>query len=248
MVHAPPPTPTIYFCGDVHGNFDHVIAAVQRGKPDAIIFLGDLEAQQPLSTVLAPIVGTTQIHWIHGNHDTDTAANYQNVYDCSLGSQNLHGRVVDICGVRVAGLGGIFRNTVWMPPAPPRFDSYAAYIEDLRAAVPPQSPPVGAFKGQVSRGELTHKSTIFPDVYQQLALLRADILVTHEAPSCHPKGFLEVDRLARALGAVKSFHGHHHDRLDYSVQWEGLGFMAFGVGFCGISDLDGNLVLPGDFD
>ena len=46
----------------------------------------------------------------------------------------------------------------------------------------------------------------------------------------------------------KSFHGHQHDRLDYSKDWDWLGFQAYGVGFCGITDLEGNVIRAGDFD
>ncbi len=51
-----------------------------------------------------------------GNHDTDIDADYDNLYDSRLAERNLHGRVVTTAGVRVAGLGGIFRGQVWMPP------------------------------------------------------------------------------------------------------------------------------------
>ena len=47
------------------------------------------------------------------------------------------------------------------------------------------------------------------------------------------------DELARRLGVTTSFHGHHHDQLDYSAERTRLGFDAFGVGFCGILDQDG---------
>ena len=57
-----------------------------------------------------------------------------------------------------------------------------------------------------------------------------------------------IDELARSLGVSKAFHGHHHDRLDYSSHRERLGFDAFGVGFCGVSDVNGNAIRPGDFD
>ncbi len=40
----------------------------------------------------------------------------------------------------------------------------------------------------------------------------------------------------------------HHDQLDYSSHRERLGFDAFGVGFCGVSDANGRVVRPGDFD
>ena len=46
----------IFFCGDVHGQFGHVISAVQQHRPDAIVLLGDLQAPQPLETVLADII------------------------------------------------------------------------------------------------------------------------------------------------------------------------------------------------
>ena len=42
-----------------------------------------------------------------------------------------------------------------------------------------------------------------------------------------------------ALGVARTFHGHHHDQLDYSADRARLGFNAFGVGFRGIVDQDG---------
>lgn len=65
-----------------------------------------------------------------------------------------------------------------------------------------------------------------------------DILVTHEAPSCHPQGFKAIDDLARAMRVQKAYHGHHHDRIDYSREWGSLGFQAIGVEFCGVTDQD----------
>ncbi|NDP63072.1 MAG: hypothetical protein GZ092_10600 [Polaromonas sp.] len=71
-----------------------------------------------------------------------------------------------------------------------------------------------------------------------LSKLRADILVTHEAPSCHPHGFAALDALARSLRVVRSFHGHHHD--DRSVQYlpsrQQRGFDAHAVDYCGIKN------------
>ena len=70
---------------------------------------------------------------------------------------------------------------------------------------------------------------------------------TGRAPSTF--GCLQaIDDLARSLGVSKAFHGHHHDRLDYSSHRKRLGFDAFGVGFCGVSDANGRTVRPGDFD
>lgn len=53
--------PNILFFGDVHGHFRHVIAAVEREKPDAIVLLGDIEGSRPLEVELSPIIGKTKI-------------------------------------------------------------------------------------------------------------------------------------------------------------------------------------------
>jgi hypothetical protein len=37
----------IYFCGDTHGCFDHIIDVVGQDRPAAVVFLGDLQAQRP---------------------------------------------------------------------------------------------------------------------------------------------------------------------------------------------------------
>jgi hypothetical protein len=42
---------------------------------------------------------------------------------------------------------------------------------------------------------------------------KANILGGHEAPSCHPCGYSEIEELAQAIGAKMVEHGHHHDCL-----------------------------------
>ena len=42
----------IYFFGDVHGHFDHVLEIVVRDRPAAIVLLGDLQAQRALEAEL----------------------------------------------------------------------------------------------------------------------------------------------------------------------------------------------------
>lgn len=238
--------PVIYFFGDVHGNFEHVLAVVERDCPDAVIFLGDLEAQRPLHLELAPILSKTVVRYIHGNHDTDTAANFKNLFESGVAGLNLHGRVENICGVRIAGLGGVFRSSIWLPPAAPIFHSYAEFAQALERSRPlrerlPQ-------RLLLSRQGRTHRSTIFWDTYSALMRQQADVLVTHEAPSAHPHGSAAVDDLAQAMGVKAAFHGHHHDRRDYRPQWPAMGFKAYGVGFCGITELNGRVVSRGDFD
>jgi hypothetical protein len=53
-------------------------------------------------------------------------------------------------------------------------------------------------------------TAIWPEDCDYLATQRADILVTHEAPSSHPAGSAALDALARKMGARLIVHGHHH--------------------------------------
>lgn len=230
----------IFFCGDVHGNFAFVIQAVRVHRPVAVVFLGDLQAQRPLEQELEAILGLTEIWYIHGNHDTDSQADHDNLFLSALDDRNLHGRVIEIEGICIAGLGGVFLGEVWHPPGDIQHESYAA-LE--RSQV--NRPAVKAHRNERAR---KHRSTIFPDEYFQLVGQRANILITHEAPSCHPHGFEVIDDLARSLRVHTTFHGHQHDRLDYTNHRERMGFTAYGVGFCGITDQDGSIICIGDFD
>lgn len=217
----------IFLCGDPHGRFDHLLTAVKAHQPAAVILLGDIQATASLDVVLADILDLTDIWWIHGNHDTDSEADYDHLFGSCLAERNLHGRVVEVAGIRIAGLGGVFRRQIWMPPAPPNYVSEADFLARCG-------------RGNRWREGLPrkHRSSIFPDQIEQLRRQQADILVTHEAPSCHPHGFIAVDELAQALGVRAVFHGHHHEQRDYVGDRERLGFRAYGVGLRGI--IDGN--------
>ena len=85
-----------------------------------------------------------------------------------------------------------------------------------------------------------------------MADLRADILVTHEAPGYHPHGFSILDTLAQSMGAQLVVHGHHHDALDSSARWGPQGFSSFGVGLRGITAIDlagrAEVIVPGELD
>lgn len=106
----------IYFFGDTHGCFEHVLDVVGLDHPAAVVFLGDLQAQRPLDIKVASILDKTEVWYIHGNHDTDSEDDYDNLFGSALADRNLHGRVAEIDGLRIAGLGGIFRGLVWAPP------------------------------------------------------------------------------------------------------------------------------------
>ena len=166
-----------------------------------------------------------------------TRPDHDHLFGSALAGRNLHGRVVEVAGVRIAGLGGVFRGQVWSPPNPWQFETARAYT-------------AWAGRGNRWRGGLPrrHRSTIFPAEVQALGRQRAEVLVTHEAPSVHPHGFAVIDELARDLGVRRAFHGHQHDRRDYRAEWPRLGFEAHGVGLRGITALDGRVIRAGDLD
>ena len=170
-----------------------------------MIILGDLSLSLPFEQTFAAIWDMTQLWYIHGNHDTDQVRYYDNLFACP--ERNLHGRVVEIDGLKVAGLGGIFRGQVWYPPEPPRYQTRADFIAHCG-------------KGNLWRGGLPrkHRSSIFPEDIQCFDGLQADILVTHEAPIAHPHGFQAIDDLAQSLGATTIIHGHHHDPFSYGSE------------------------------
>ena len=201
-------TPALMFFGDPHGDFAPVIAAVERFRPEAIVLLGDIQARQPLHVELAPILDKTEVWFIHGNHDTDSDVDYDNLWGSELAHRNLHGRVVEIAGYQVAGLGGIFRDKIWNAGRPideAAFASAEALCRSMRPEV--------RWRDGIAR---RHRSSIFPEDYQQLLLgPPADILVTHEAPAAHLFGWRAIDELAEALGVQVVVHGHQHRDIDY---------------------------------
>ena len=231
-------TDAIWFCGDPHGRFDHIVDAVQAERPAAIVLLGDIEAAQPLERELAAILSTTEVWWIPGNHDTDNEASHDNLFGSALADRNLHGRVARVAGLRIAGLGGVFRGAVWAPPAPPTWASEKAFVARCG-------------RGNRWRGglPLRHRSTIFPAPLEHLAAERAEVLVTHEAPGWHPHGWAALDELAACLGVSLHLHGHQHDALSYeSIVPRSVGCRPVGVGLRGITALDGTVIRPGELD
>ena len=104
------PQPKIFFCGDPHGEFEYINRTVEKYHPDAIVILGDLQPPEDLETLLAPTLALTQVWWIPGNHDTDCEEYYDRLWHGPIAEHNLHGRVADVVGLRIAGLGGVFRG------------------------------------------------------------------------------------------------------------------------------------------
>jgi predicted phosphodiesterase len=232
----------LWFLGDVHGEFRHIGRALGNAKalgrlPGWLIFLGDLEIDtRSLREILAPLhlaLPSLKVGFIHGNHDADTHENWTCLHDCG-DAVALHGSVVDMEGIRVAGLGGNFLGRVWAPPADPTFAN--------KAAATSKRGPYAWRDGQQPNPKL--QGAIYPDEVAALARQRADILITHEAPSCHPYGWEALDQLARDMCVVRTFHGHTHDDLgeQYATQRDRLGFDARAVNFCSIKNGLGELI------
>lgn len=231
----------LWFVGDVHGEFRHIEAALKAAReankrPTWLVFLGDLDIdRQPLRVILEPMLALSpglRVAFIHGNHDADSYAHWECLHDCGV-AVALHGQVAELDGIRVAGLGGNFLGRVWKPPSKPTFTHKAAAMK--RGAY-------GWRNGQ--RPSPKFHGAIYPDEVAALEPQRADILVTHEAPSCHPYGWDTLDQLARNMGVLRTFHGHTHDDLSetYATQREQLGFDARAVDFRCIKNGLGEIV------
>ena len=223
----------IFLCGDPHGEFDHILGAIDQWHPDAVLILGDLTPPYSLDEIFKG-VKNTKIYWIPGNHDTDTDLIYDRLWRSRFAKNNLHGRVQDVCGVKVAGLGGVFRGQIWMPPNEPLYPSPSLFIRKVGRS--------GMWRGGLPR---RHRSTIFSSVYDKLKVCKADILITHEAPSMHAKGFEAIDDLALSLGAKMIFHAHQHESKCY---FPTKNLKARGIGLRGIIDLEGNVIVPAQVD
>src|SRR5690606_645756 len=138
-------------------------------------------------------------------------AQYDNLFepDPPKDVQSIHKQVVTIQGraggsISIAGLGGVFRGKIWMP------------ARDQSAPPGPEGKTQQQYLDAMGKGNrwrsglpLRHRSTIFADDWLDASKLKADVLVTHEAPHFYPFGFAIMHELACQVGARYSFHGHH---------------------------------------
>jgi Icc-related predicted phosphoesterase len=120
--------------GDPHGDWKSLIRAVESSKPDAILIVGDCDlVSRPLPQELAPVWRLKIPVWyVPGNHDADSELAWQNLAAAHPGG-NLHGRVHQIGGYRIAGLGGTFESPIWNPKSGqgPTFATREAYFESV---------------------------------------------------------------------------------------------------------------------
>lgn len=189
-----------------------------------------MDLNDPLEVCLKEIENLTDIYFIPGNHDYDRQEHYDNLFNSSLAKNNLDGKVVEIAGVKIAGLGGVFKGKVWHPDTGVKWTKR----EDLLHFLP----------SNVSNGGIPrhYECAIWYEDYERLADLKADVLVTHEAPSCHRHGFEELDLLAEIMGVKHIIHGHHH--LHYNAHLES-GISVSGAPLRGVVDINGSLVAGG---
>lgn len=186
--------------GDPHGRWDPLVAACGHAPPAGVVLLGDLELNCPLRQQIEPVFAAgIPVFWIPGNHDARTADTYDRLWgDHPDGT--LHARCVAFGGIRVAGLGGVFKARVWYPDLnTPVHHSRADYLRQL--------PHTNRWRGGMP---LRVRDAIFPEDLDAMTHLRANVLIAHEAPSCHRHGFLAVDQAAQACCARLVVHGHHH--------------------------------------
>ena len=219
---------SILFYGDPHGQWQPLFDAVEGEQPTAVVLLGDMDLDEPLDAKLAPLLDAgIDVRWIAGNHDGDRSAWYDRLFHAGRGLDqgNLTGRIQVVGGLRVAGLGGVFRRKVWDP----KFDPEPAPEKRTRADFLRSMTRTDRWRQGLPQ---KHRVTIFPEDLDALRKAagrggRVDILVCHEAPSAHTHGFDAIDRLARDIGAGLIVHGHHHraygDEMDGGLRVRGLG-------------------------
>jgi hypothetical protein len=175
--------------GDPHGNWLPLLRACEAERPEGVVILGDCDLALPVREQIKPIFDAgIRVRWIPGNHDVDREEWHDRLWGDYL---------------IIAGLGGVFHEKVWYP----RFEdaeSQHASRRDFMRVLP---------KGDRWRNgmPLKRRSAIFPEDVRALEELRADVLVTHEAPSCHRYGFIGINKAARACRARLMVHGHHHE-------------------------------------
>ena len=215
----------ILFAGDPHGNFKPIIKAVLENKPEAAVLLGDYDLDAPLDHYLAEIADLTQIWWIAGNHDFETPAKYNNLFNSAFSHRDLHLKVTEIAGLKIVGLSGVFLGRVWYPPQQPKWLGKQHYLLNQSANIP-------HFKLS-----LKYKSAIWHDEFEALKNLKADILVSHEAPGSHRHGFRALGELAAVMGVKHIFHGHLHENYSCVIK---NNIKVYGVADTAVTDLIGS--------
>lgn len=223
---------TILFAGDTHGDQRWLCRVVSKVKPSALVHLGDVQLEEDAEQALGPVLSTTRFLWVAGYHDHDSVDYYRRLHSQLLAPGALHGRVLVVEGLRIAGLGGWFQDDVWRPPSRPL------------PGRKPRVPFIDSRKDpELVLRAVRHSGAIWWEEYEALWNQRADILVCHEARSAHRHGYQAIDELGQAMGVHSIFHGHHH--ATYSGRIAG-GIRVFGIGLRAVVDQDGQVIHKGE--
>lgn len=193
---------------DPHGDYRAMKQMLQSGISNAFL-LGDYDLERPMDEEMKPLVDAgCEVYWIHGNHDADRVEWHDYVFDSPMADRNLTNKVVNVGGMRVAGLGGVFHADIWHPKdgdGSPKVVGRSDYLS------------VNGSKSWRGGLPLRHRSSIFMEDFNALAGMEADVLVSHEAPSSHKYGYKEIDDLAEIMGVKVIVHGHIHQRYDATL-------------------------------
>jgi len=214
-------TDDIIFYGDPHGRWDPLYEALDRG-PRAVIVLGDLAeakldpggAQRARDAFDAVLDASAQLAFIVGNHDSGTDELWNVVEDYD--EYRIDGRIIELGGLRIAGLGGVVRRRLWYGEGEPRVSTEEEFI----ATTPRQE----RWRGGIPKA---HRTTLLPWTVEALRGQSVDVLVTHEAPLPHRHGFHFINGLAADMGSRLVVHGHHHrtysDETEEGIKVQGVG-------------------------
>jgi len=180
--------------GDIHGDFDSARRVMERhAEVPFWLCVGDVaDAEGRYEPLPAPL------HWIKGNNESFDAIE-AGVLPASL-RYLPDGQLLEVGGIRVAGLGGTF--------APSWYDTPAAALPHPR-------------KGSAKATELADKRRHF--VREQVdackALRNIDVFMTHEAPRPYvagdgrrrnDAGKTAVNEVLAAMRPRLHLFGHHH--------------------------------------
>ena len=241
----------ILFVGDCHGDFEPMLEAATTAN--AVILLGDQEPLDDLASILGPEI-EEKTWWLFGNHDSDDPEYL--THHASMADRNLHCRVAEIHGLRIAGLGGTFRSNIL------GVDRQTT-LTDLPHVRPRDSRQNLALIRKDKKLAPQDHTSIFPEDLNFMARLagktRVDVLVTHEAPESHKLGYRILGDVARALKTRVHVHAHHHERydaiLDGGVRVAGVGMSGMmiewlqpGDGLFWLSSFPGGNVLATGYD
>ena len=148
-----------------------------------------------------------RVHWILGNKDAETETAFDNLAT-DFPEGDIGGRVIEVGGLRIAGLGGVFKPRIWHPRADVPGEKIEPQLQLHGASSSTASSHATTGAAAYRYGTAIRSSR---RISPRLGQHRFDVLVTHEAPSCHRHGFAAIDRLAEVAAARLIVHGHHHE-------------------------------------